>query len=509
MRIIRPISLYNTLTRKIEQISPIIPGEVKVYSCGPTVYNFAHIGNLRTFLFQDLMKRTLLAAGYEVRHCMNITDVEDKIIRDSQVDLPADATNEARHAAMNRLTDRYTVLFLEDLDAMRILRPDVMPKATGHIGQMKILIQNLVDKGLAYAREGSVYFRIAGFPNYGCLAHLDREGMQSGASMDADEYDKDHAQDFVLWKAAKTGEPTWDSAWGPGRPGWHIECSAMGIELLGGHVDIHTGGVDLIFPHHENEIAQSEGALGHPWVSMWVHGEFLMVEGEKMSKSLGNFYTLRDLVEKGINPITFRYAIQSNHYRKLLNFSFEGLKAADNSLKRIRAFRKRMEEDGAQAGGGTWKEALDPVQRLEKARIAFWEAMADDLNTPEALAALFTLISDLNAQDDRIALTREERDAVLGFLDETDSIFAAWPHESPMDVLASVTGLPATAVLGGVSVSMAEILSPERIQSLIAARQAARDARNWAESDRLRDQLKAMGIVLEDRKDGTVGWRRA
>ena len=480
---IRPISLYNTLTRKIERISPITPEEIKVYSCGPTVYNFAHIGNLRTFLFQDLMKRALLAAGYRVRHCMNITDVEDKIIRDSQVGLPVDATNEARHAAMKELTDRYTAFFLEDLDAMRILRPDVTPKATEHIDAMKSLVQDLIGKDLAYEREGSLYYRIAGFKDYGCLAHLDREGMQSGTSVDVDEYEKDQAQDFVLWKAAKTGEPTWASPWGPGRPGWHIECSAMGIELLGDRVDIHTGGVDLIFPHHENEIAQSEGALGHPWVSTWVHGEFLMVEGEKMSKSLGNFYTLRDLVDKGFSPITFRYAIQSNHYRKLLNFSFEGLKAADNSLRRIRAFRKRMEEDGAQAGGGTWKEALDPLPRLEQARTDVWAALGDDLNTPEALAAVFTLISDLNAQDDRIALTREERDAVLAFLEEADSIFAAWPQET-LDLATEV-------------------------EALIAARQAARDTKNWAESDRLRDQLKAMGIVLEDRKDGSVGWRKA
>ncbi len=475
---IRPISLYNTLTRKIEPISPITPGEIKVYSCGPTVYNFAHIGNLRTFLFQDLMKRTLLAAGYQVRHCMNITDVEDKIIRDSQVDLPTGATNEARHAAMKDLTDRYTAFFLEDLGAMRILRPDVMPKATDFIDHMKALIQNLMEKNLAYERDGSVYFRIAGFPHYGCLAHLDREGMQSGTSVDVDEYDKDQAQDFVLWKAAKTGEPTWDSPWGPGRPGWHIECSAMGIEILGDRVDIHTGGVDLVFPHHENELAQSEGALGHSWVSTWVHGEFLMVEGEKMSKSLGNFYTLRDLVEKGFNPITFRYAIQSNHYRKLINFSFEGLKAADNSLKRIRVFRRRMEEDVA----GTWEEPNESIPRLEKARTDFWDAMGDDLNTPEALAAIFTLITDLNAQDDRIALTREERNAVLGFLDETDSIFAAWPREQGT-------------------------LDTE-IESLIEQRSAAKIAKNWAESDRLRDQLKAMGIILEDRKDGSVGWRR-
>ncbi|MDE3246001.1 MAG: cysteine--tRNA ligase, partial [Acidobacteriota bacterium] len=456
MRIIRPISLYNTLTRKIEPISPITPGEMKIYSCGPTVYNFAHIGNLRTFLFQDLMKRTLLAAGYQVRHCMNITDVEDKIIRDSQGDLPPDAPNEARHEAMKALTDKYTAFFLEDLAAMRILTPDKMPKATDHIGHMKALIQTLIGKDLAYARDGSVYYRIAGFPAYGCLAHLDREGMQSGTSVDVDEYEKDQAQDFVLWKAGKPGEPTWDSPWGPGRPGWHIECSAMGIEILGDRVDIHTGGVDLVFPHHENEIAQSEGALGHPWVSTWVHGEFLMVEGEKMSKSLGNFYTLRDLVEKGFDPVTFRYAIQSNHYRKLINFSFEGLKAADNSLKRIRAFRRRMEE----AVPGTWEEAGESAPRLEKARTEFWAAMGDDLNTPEALAAIFTLISDLNALDDREALSNGQRKEVIRFLDETDSIFAAWPHEA-----ASLDA---------------------EIEALIAARKEARDTKNWAESDRLR-----------------------
>ena len=305
--------------------------------------------------------------------------------------------------------------------------------------------------------------------------------MQAGASVDADEYERDSVTDFVLWKATKPGEPWWDSPWGPGRPGWHIECSAMGMELLGERVDIHSGGVDLIFPHHENEIAQSEGCLGHQWVSHWVHGEFLMVEGQKMAKSLGNFFTLRDLIDKGVDPIALRYAIQSNHYRKVLNFSFEGLRAAENSLKRIRAFRTRMEGDG-QPGGGPWKEALDPLARLEQAREAFWSAMADDLNTPEALAAIFTLVSDLNAQDDHVALTREERDAVLAFLDETDAIFSAWPHAT-------------------------DSLDAE-VEALIEARRAAKAAKNWAEADRVRDQLKALGIVLEDRKDGSTGWRR-
>ena len=477
----RTLSLFNTLTRRVDPVVPVVDGQISLYTCGPTVYNYAHIGNLRTFLFQDLLKRTFQAGGHEVRHCMNITDVEDKIIRDSQGALPEVATNAARHGAMTALTERFTAIFLEDLATLRVQLADFLPRATAYIPQMIRLVEDLQTKGLAYEREGSVYYRIAGLPQYGCLAHLDREGMQVGASVDADEYERDSVTDFVLWKSAKPGEPTWDSPWGPGRPGWHIECSAMGMELLGEQVDIHSGGVDLIFPHHENEIAQSEGCLGHRWVNHWVHGEFLMVEGQKMAKSLGNFFTLRDLAAKGVDPIALRYAIQSNHYRKVLNFSFEGLRAAENSLKRIRAFRKRMEGEG-QAGAGPWKAALAPLARLDQAREQFWTAMADDLNTPEALAAIFTLISDLNAQDDHLALTREEREAVLAFLDEADGIFAAWPRE--------------TASLDG------------EVAALIEARRAAKAAKDWAEADRVRDQLKAMGIVLEDRKDGTVGWRK-
>jgi len=481
----RPLRLFNTLSRRIEPLEPLLPGVVTLYTCGPTVYNFAHIGNLRTFLFQDLLKRSLQAAGHEVRHCMNITDVEDKIIRDSQKEVPDEADNATRHAAMKALTTRFTQAFFDDLEAVGIAQSSFsfLPRATEYIPQMIALIQKLEGKGLAYAREGSVYYRIAGLPHYGCLAHLDREGMQLGTSVDSDEYERESISDFVLWKAGKAGEPTWDSPWGPGRPGWHIECSAMGMELLGDRVDIHSGGVDLIFPHHENEIAQSEGATGHTWVKHWVHGEFLLVEGEKMSKSLGNFYTLRDLVEKGFDPITFRYAIQSNHYRKLYNFSFEGLKAAKNALERIRTFRKRMEGEGPVAGGGEWKEAVDPIRRIAQAKDDFWSAMSDDLNTPEALAAIFTLVSDLNAQDDRAALTREERDAALGFLDETNRIFAGWPHEE--------TSLDA------------------EVEALIEARKAAKAAKNWAESDAIRDRLKAMGILLEDRKDGSVGWKKA
>ncbi|HJV90629.1 MAG TPA: cysteine--tRNA ligase [Holophagaceae bacterium] len=479
---LRTLSLFNTLTRRVEPVQPLEQGVIRMYNCGPTVYNFAHIGNLRTFLFQDLLRRTFEVSGYEVKFCMNITDVEDKIIRDSQGGLPADASNADRLKAMKALTDTYTAHFLEDLARIGIKPATFMPRATDYIGGMIAMVEQLIAKGHAYAREGSVYYRIASLPNYGDLAHLDREGMQLGMSVDVDEYEKDSAQDFVLWKATKPGEPFWDSPWGPGRPGWHIECSVMGIDALGERMDIHTGGVDLIFPHHTNEIAQSEGCLGHTWVNHWCHGEFLMVEGQKMSKSLGNFFTLRDLIAKGIDPLSFRYAIQSNHYRKVLNFSFDGLKAADASLARIRAFRRRMAGSGEVAGRGDWKEPLDPLARLQQARDQFWAAMADDLNTPEALAALFTLVTDLNAQDDRVALTAEERKAVLAFLDETNGLFGGWaPEEESL---------------------------PAEIESLLAQRREARATKQWAESDRLRDLLKSQGWLVEDRKDGSMSVRR-
>ncbi len=478
------LSLFNTLTRQVETVRPQVPGELKIYNCGPTIYNYVHIGNLRTFLFQDLLRRTFEAAGYRVAFCMNLTDVDDKIIRDSQKEVAADADNAARHDAMRTFTDVYEKAFLDDIDALRIQRPTVMPRATGYIAEMIGLVAELEKKDLAYERDGSVYFRVSGLPQYGCLSHIDREGMKVGASVDSDEYDRDSVSDFVLWKGTKPGEPWWESPWGKGRPGWHIECSAMALKLLGERVDVHTGGVDLVFPHHENEIAQSEGAIGHPWVSHWVHGEFLMVEGEKMSKSLGNFFTLRDLVARGVEPVTFRFAIQSNHYRKLYNFSFEGLRAAKATLDRIRTFRQRMEEAPGPAREGAPAVDVDAAARVARAREEFWRALADDLNTPEALAALLTLVTDVNSLDDFRPLPREERDRVAAFLDETDRIFAAWPRAERVSLDAEV-------------------------EALIVARSAAKAARNWPEADRLRDQLKSMGILLEDRKDGTVRWRRA
>jgi cysteinyl-tRNA synthetase len=480
----RVISLFNTLTRCVEPVAPIGPGELRVYNCGPTIYNYVHIGNLRTFLFQDLLRRTFEAAGYRVAFCMNLTDVDDKIIRDSQKEVPSGVDNQARLQAMRAFTDVYEQAFLEDIDALRIQRPTIMPRATAFIPQMIGLVAELERRGLAYERDGSVYYRVGELPQYGCLSRLDRGGMHVGASVDADEYDRDSVSDFVLWKGTKPGEPWWDSPWGKGRPGWHIECSAMALDLLGDRVDIHTGGVDLIFPHHENEIAQSEGATGHRWVTHWVHGEFLMVEGEKMSKSLGNFFTLRDLVAKGFDPVTFRFAIQSNHYRKLYNFSFEGLRAAKATLDRIRTFRQRMEDPPGAPREGAPRVDLDVAARVARGRDAFWQALADDLNTPEALAALLTLVTDVNALDDCRPIPRGPRDAVVALLDEADRIFAAWPRAERASLDVDVEGR-------------------------IEARRKAKAARNWAEADRLRDELKAMGILLEDRKDGTVRWKRA
>jgi cysteinyl-tRNA synthetase len=480
---LRVISLFNTLTRRVEPVAPLVAGELKVYNCGPTIYDFVHIGNLRTFLFQDLLRRVFEAAGYRVVFCLNLTDVDDKIIRDSQKPLAASADNQTRLAAMRAFTDAFERAFLEDVDALRIARPTLMPRATDHMADMIRLIRSLEARGLAYERDGSVYYRVSALPQYGCLSHIDREGMQLGTSVDADEYDRDAISDFVLWKGTKPGEPWWDSPWGPGRPGWHIECSAMALTLLGERLDIHTGGIDLVFPHHENEIAQSEGAIGHRWVSHWAHGEFLMVEGQKMSKSLGNFFTLRDLVAKGVDPMTFRFAILSNHYRKQYNFSFEGVRAAVATLDRLRTFRNRMEEPPAAAREGALDPAIDVQARLTRARGEFWQALADDLNTPEALAAILTLVTDINAQDDFRPLARDLRQQVVAFLDETDRVFAAWPHEQRQALDADV-------------------------EALIAARKAAKAARNWPEADRLRDELKALGILLEDRKDGSVRWKR-
>src|SRR5579871_2555530 len=360
------LRFYNTLTQQLEHFAPLSDNVVRMYTCGPTVYNYVHIGNLRTFTFQDILRRWLRARGYTLDHVMNITDVEDKIIRNAA----------AEHKTLAEYTAVYTQAFLEDTATLRLERPERLVKATEHIPEMVEAIEKLGERGFTYVSEGSVYYRIANFPTYGKLSHNDFSGIRAGARVDVDEYDKTDARDFVLWKAKKNDEPAWQTPLGEGRPGWHIECSVMAMKYLGETLDIHTGGVDLTFPHHENEIAQSEAITGKPFARFWLHAEHLSIDAQKMSKSLGNFYTLRDLLAEGYAPEAIRYLLASVPYRKKLNFTFEGLKAAATSIDRLRNFKLRV--DTAKFAPGT-NDAI--ATRTREAILAFDEALDDDLNT--------------------------------------------------------------------------------------------------------------------------------
>jgi len=337
------LRLYNTLKRQVEEFQPLEGNTVRMYTCGPTVYDYAHIGNYRTFVFQDILRRYLKYKGFQLCHVVNLTDVDDNTIRNSQ----------AAGMPLRAYTDKYSQAFQIDRQLLNLEDPEFLVRATEHIGEMVKLIQTLVDRGYAYASDGSVYFKVAAFPHYGQLTQIDLSGARAGARVDTDKYDKDDARDFVLWKAAKPGEPFWETPFGPGRPGWHIECSAMSMKYLGETFDIHSGGSDLIFPHHENEIAQSEAATGKPFVKVWLHSEHLIVNGEKMSKSLGNFYTLRDLIAKGYKPSAVRYLLASVPYRKPLNFTFDGVHQAQQSIDRLRNFRFRLTKESFPAGAGT------------------------------------------------------------------------------------------------------------------------------------------------------------
>src|ERR1700682_5116307 len=379
------LRFYNTLTQEVEPFAPLHGNVVRMYTCGPTVYNFVHIGNLRTFTFQDILRRWLSARGYELDHVMNITDVEDKIIRNAA----------AENKSIAEYTAVYTQAFLDDSATLRLQQPERWAKATEHIDDMASAIEKLRDRGFTYDSEGSVYYRIANFPSYGKLSHNDFSGIRAGARVDVDEYDKADARDFVLWKAQKDGEPGWESSLGAGRPGWHIECSAMAMKYLGETLDLHTGGVDLTFPHHENEIAQSEGISGKQFVRFWLHAEHLSIDAHKMSKSMGNFYTLRDLLALGYAPEVLRYLLASVPYRKKLNFTFEGLKAAATSIERLRNYKLRLEtakfSEGANAAVS---------ERTRDAHQAFDDSLDDDLNTAGALAAAFEYVRDTNTAMD-------------------------------------------------------------------------------------------------------------
>jgi cysteinyl-tRNA synthetase len=457
------IRFYNSMTRAKEDFQPIEPGKAGLYTCGPTIYNYAHIGNFRAYMFEDLLKRYLRYRGFEVHHIMNLTDVEDKLIR----------TCRETGESLKTITDRYAQAFFEDLDTLGIERADSYPAATGHVPEMVEMIKQLRDKGHTYESAGSIYFRIASFPEYGQLAHINLDELQAGGSgrVDSDEYEREDVRDFALWKAytEDDGDVFWETELGKGRPGWHIECSAMAIKYLGNHFDIHCGGVDNIFPHHENEIAQSCCATGERFVNVWMHCAHLVVEGKKMSKSLGNFYTLRDLVAKGYDPLAIRWVLVATHYRQPNNFTFEALDAAVHSIQRIRDFRTRLGE--VKGTGGDLGEAIQACER------AFQEAMDDDLNIAVGLAAVFDFIRDVNKQLDGGEIGQAGAQAALALLDRLDAV---------------------TGILGAAP----ERAVPAEIQQLVIDRQQARRDKNFARADEIRGELLAAGWVLEDTADG-------
>jgi cysteinyl-tRNA synthetase len=502
------LRFYNTLTRQIDEFKPLEGNTVRLYTCGPTVYTFAHIGNFRTFLFQDILRRYLKYAGYELRHVINLTDVDDNTINNSQ----------AAGMPLRAYTDQYIEAFLVDRQLLNLQAPEFLVRATDCIPDMLKLIQTLLDKGFAYPSDGSIYFKVAAFPHYGRLAQIDFSGVRDGARVDADKYDKENARDFALWKAAKQGEPFWDAPFGSGRPGWHIECSAMSMKYLGESFDIHSGGSDLIFPHHENEIAQSEAATGKPFVKVWMHAEHLIVNGEKMSKSLGNFYTLRDLINKGHKPSAIRYLLASVPHRKPLNFTFEGLHQAQQSIDRLRNFRFRLTKEGFQAG-----ESSALQNRAHEARQKFEMALDDNLNTAEALGAIFDLVREGNTAMDRGEFHDADRGPFLDTLERWDRIFAVLEDDDHAKLVKFGLVKPAAAVVdsrvagaktvtpgtgnGHPGPGLVETLSDDEIEKLIAERVAARRGGDYARSDKIRADLLKADVILEDTKVGTR-WKR-
>ncbi len=463
------LRLHNTLSQQLEEFSPSRDNTVRMYTCGPTVYDFAHIGNFRTFTFVDLLRKALRANGFKLDHVMNITDVDDKIIRNAV----------ARHQSLEEYTAIYTKAFLDDCDLLRLERPEHLVPATAHIDDMVQAIERLSSGGHTYNSDGSTYFRIGTFPQYGKLSHNDFSGNIAGARVDVDEYEKADARDFALWKAPKEGEPMWQTPIGPGRPGWHIECSVMAIKYLGDTLDLHAGGVDLIFPHHENEIAQSESLTGKPFARFWLHCEFLMVEGQKMSKSLGNYFTLRDVVAKGHPPEAIRYLLASVPYRKQLNFTMDGLKSAMTAIERLRNFKLRLETDRYPEGTN---EAL--ATRTAAAAQSFRDSLNEDLNTAEALGAIFEYVRDANSAMDSGDFRDGNAAPALALLRQFDDIF---------DVLKPTLQTNA--------------IGDSEIESLIAERTAAKKSKNFARADQIREQLLEQGIILEDTKSG-VRWKR-
>jgi cysteinyl-tRNA synthetase len=458
-----------------------VPGEVRTYTCGPTVYDFAHIGNFRTFVFQDVLRRYLKSKGYRVIQVMNLTDVDDRIIQKAA----------AAGVSIREYTDKYIHAFLDDRRALNLELPEHLVRATDHIDDMVELIQRLTEKGFTYTSEGSTYYRIANFSAYGKLSKIDVAGMQDGARVDNDRYEKDSARDFALWKAPKPGEHFWETAIGPGRPGWHIECAAMALKFLGETLDIHSGGVDLTFPHHENEIAESEAATGKPFARYWLHAEFLLVDHEKMSKSMGNFATLRELFSHGHKPSSIRFLLASVPYRRQLNFTPESLVGAASSVERLRNFVSRLRTEKFPEGS-----SAGIAERVEKALQEFDSGLADDLNTAQALAAIFDLVREVNIAMDHGEFRQGDVAAVLGAMEKFDVIFAVLQDDDAEKLRSLGIGKDSATP------------SDAEVEALVAERQAARKRRDFAASDRLRDELAGRGILLEDSRDGTVRWKR-
>ena len=475
------IQLHNTLSGKVEPFVPQKPGEARIYTCGPTVYDYAHIGNYRTFVFQDILRRFLKLRGFKLLHVMNLTDVDDRII----------ANAAAAGKDIREYTEKFVQAFFDDCKTLSIEAPEHWIRATDHIGDMVQLIQRLQEKTFTYPGEGSIYYRIAKFPAYGKLSKIDLTGIQAGARVDNDRYEKESARDFALWKAPKPGEHFWETAIGPGRPGWHIECSAMAMKYLGETLDIHTGGVDLAFPHHENEIAQSEAATGKTFARYWLHAEHLLVEGEKMSKSLGNFFTLRDLFAKGYKPSALRLCLASTPYRRQLNFTFNGLTQATNTIERLRNFADRLKQGKFPAG-----EQEGMAARIARAAEEFDASLSDDLNTARSLAAVFDLVRDANIAMDKGAFRQGDVAETQQFLATFDKVFAVLEDNDAQKL----------QTLGFSSAQAG--LRNEDIEKLIADRTAAKKKRDFATADRIRKELADRGIILEDAKDGSVRWKR-
>ncbi|MBZ5719666.1 MAG: cysteine--tRNA ligase [Acidobacteriia bacterium] len=491
------LRLYNTLSGKIEEFQPLDDNRIRMYACGPTVYDYGHIGNFRTFIAVDLLRRFLRQSGYAVNYVMNITDVDDKIIRNSARD----------GVSVKQYTAKYEKAFLEDVEALNIEQPKLV-RATDHIAEMAEFIAKLQKKGFAYRSEdGSYYFRIANFPAYGKLSKKDFAGMEDGARVDVDEYDKDNARDFALWKAPKPGEASWETSIGPGRPGWHIECSAMSMEELGESFDLHAGGEDLIFPHHENEIAQSEALTGKPFARFWMHARFLLVEGEKMSKSLGNFFTPRDLMLKGHKPSAIRFLLTSVPYRNQLNFTFDGLKQAASNVEKLRNFQSRLTQGQFPAGAPENMVAL-AVETTERMKAG----MNDDLNTAQAQAAMFDMVRKANAAMDANQLKKDDVPLLLAVLGKFDEIFSVLKDDDAAKMKRIAEWAKAEGREKDISPELLDAvraaqLSDQQVNQKLAEMEQARRTRNFKASDAIRAELAAAGIVVENTKDG-ARWKR-